>query len=39
VIARDASAPAAQDRGCLLPKRGRAGRALDRLAVRLLEEA
>jgi Flp pilus assembly CpaE family ATPase len=39
VIARDASAPAAQDRGRLLPKRGRAGRALDRLATRLLEEA
>ena len=39
VIARDAGVCAAQDRGRLLPRRGRAGRALDRLAGRLLEEA
>ncbi len=38
VIARDADAPAAQDRGRLLPRRGRAGRALDQLATRLLED-
>ena len=38
VLPSDSSVRAAQDRGRLLPPRGRSGRALDRLAKRLLEE-
>jgi pilus assembly protein CpaE len=38
VIPTDRAAPAAQDRGRLLPVRGRVGRAIDRLARRLMEE-
>ena len=38
VIRADRAVAAAQDRGRLLPGRGRVGRAVDRLAVRLLEE-
>jgi hypothetical protein len=39
VIPSDRGAQAAQDRGRLLPMRGRVGRSIDRLARRLLEEA
>lgn len=35
----DRRVPAAQDRGRLLPQRGKAGRSVDRLAAKLLEEA
>jgi pilus assembly protein CpaE len=38
VIPMDRRVPRAQDRGRLLPMRGRTGRAIDRLARRLLEE-
>jgi pilus assembly protein CpaE len=37
VIPVDRRVPAAQDRGRLLPPRGRAGRSVDRLAAKLLE--
>jgi pilus assembly protein CpaE len=39
VIPSDRGAQAAQDRGRLLPTRGRAGRSIDRLARRLVAEA
>jgi Flp pilus assembly CpaE family ATPase len=39
VIPTDRGAQAAQDRGRLLPTRGRTGRAIDRLARRLMDEA
>ncbi len=38
VIAVDRGAAAAQDHGRLMPRRGRAGRAIDRLARRLVED-
>jgi len=37
VIPRDRRVPAAQDRGRLLPNRGRTGRAIDRMAHKLVE--
>lgn len=39
VIPADRAVPSAQDRGRLIPLRGRTGRALRRLAVRLAEDA
>ena len=39
VIPSDRGAVAAQDHGRLLPRRGRTGRSIDRLARRLLEDA
>jgi Flp pilus assembly CpaE family ATPase len=38
VIPVDRRVPAAQDRGRLLPPRGKAGRSVDRLAANLLEQ-
>lgn len=39
VIPANRGAPAAQDRGHLLPMRGRVGRSIDRLAGRVMEDA